>query len=375
MRVVYTADHLLHDPPSEVTGGQSIPAYEVPGRAESIRTALEADGGFAFEGLTEHGAEPILPVHDAGLLAYLERAWREWRERGTGAPFIMPDAFLHARLREGMGDVREPDSPCGQAGYWCFDTATPIVAGTYRAARSAVDVALTTADLVLAGERAAYGLCRPPGHHAARAMLGGYCYFNNAAIVAQSLAARAREPVAILDVDYHHGNGTQQIFYDRGDVLYCSIHADPARTYPYYAGHADETGTGAGAGATFNQPMPAGTTDEHYLVALDRALERIAAFGGSLLVVSLGIDTYGHDPIGDFALSMPVYHEAGRRVAATGRRLVVLQEGGYFVPHLGQNVRQWLRGAEGRPLDLAAQTVMGPSAASRAGRSTSRRGR
>jgi len=291
LRVVYTGLHLLHDPDFEVTAGQRVPAYEVTARAESIRAALEADGGFAFEDVGEHGTEPITAVHDEGLLRYLEDAWRDWRTRGSGAPAIMPDAFLHPRLREGMGEVRQPDSPCGQAGYWCFDTATPIVAGTYVAARAAVDVALTAADLVLAGETATYGLCRPPGHHAARSLFGGYCFFNNAAIVAEDLVRRTGGPVAVLDVDYHHGNGTQQIFYARGDVLYCSIHADPDRMFPYYAGHADETGAGAGAGATYNQPMPAGTTDEQYLAALDRALERIAAFGGSLLVVSLGIDT------------------------------------------------------------------------------------
>jgi acetoin utilization deacetylase AcuC-like enzyme len=221
------------------------------------------------------------------------------------------------------------------------------------AARAAVDVALTAADLALGGERAVYGLCRPPGHHAAHGMFGGYCFFNNAAIVAEELVRRTGEPVAILDVDYHHGNGTQQIFYGRGDVLYVSLHGDPDRAYPYFSGFAEETGAGEGEGANLNLPLPEGCTNEEYLVNLDLGLEAIAGSGGSTLVVSLGIDTYGRDPICDLALTTEAYHEAGRRVADLGRTTVVLQEGGYFVPHLGQNVRNWLLGLEGRPMDLS----------------------
>ena len=182
-------------------------------------------------------------------------------------------------------------------------------------------------------------------------MYGGYCFFNNAAIAAEAIVRATGEPVAILDVDYHHGNGTEQIFWRRGDVLYASIHADPARLYPAYLGWADETGEGPGAGANLNIPMPAGTTNEQYLAAIDRALATIAGTSGSIVVVSLGFDTYGHDPIGDFALTTEVYHEVGRRVAALGRRLVILQEGGYHRPSLGANARAWLRGAEGRPYD------------------------
>jgi acetoin utilization deacetylase AcuC-like enzyme len=261
---------------------------------------------------------------------------------------------------EGMSDaavdrIREPSAIGGRAGWWGLDTACPIVAGTYTAARAAVDVALTTVDIVLDGaEPAAYGLCRPPGHHAARAMYGGYCFFNNAAIAAEAIGRRTGEPVAILDVDFHHGNGTQQIFWRRGDVFYASLHADPDRQYPFFLGRANETGEGDGAGANLNLPLPAGVTDADYLAALDRALEAIAATSGSVIVVSLGFDTFGQDPMGDFALTTPVYHECGRRVAALGRRLVVLQEGGYHRPTLGDNTRAWLRGAEGRPYDPVA---------------------
>jgi acetoin utilization deacetylase AcuC-like enzyme len=259
---------------------------------------------------------------------------------------------------EGMSEeaigrfVREPVFAGGRAGFWGLDSAAPLVAGTYVAARGAVDVALTTVDLVLDGAASmAYGLCRPPGHHAARSMYGGYCFFNNAAIAAHDVARRTGERVGILDVDFHHGNGSQQIFWRRGDVRYVSIHSDPDTQYPYFLGRADETGEGEGSGENLNLPLPAGTDDEAYLAAVDRACEALAEVPGSVIVVSLGFDTYGLDPIGDFALTMPVYHEVGRRVAALGKRLVILQEGGYHRPSLGENARAWLRGAEGRPFE------------------------
>ncbi len=354
MRVVYSPRHLSHDPEHEVSDGRPIENFEVPERAETIRRSLEADGGFTIDEPTDHGAEPITAVHDPAMLAYLEGAWADWLAWGQTAREMFPDTFPLPALREGMGPGREPRTPLGHIGRWCFDMATPMVEGTYPAVRDAVDVALTAMDLALGGERAVYGLCRPPGHHAARAAFGGYCFFNNAAIVAEELARRTGEPVAILDVDYHHGNGTQQIFYARGDVLYVSLHGDPDRAYPYFAGFAEETGAGAGEGANLNLPLPEACSNEEYLANLDRGLEAIAGFGGSTLVVSLGIDTYGRDPICDLALTTEAYHEVGRRVAALGRTTIVLQEGGYFVPHLGENVRNWLLGLEGRELDLSA---------------------
>lgn len=352
MQVAYTSKHLLHNPETEVQFGIPIPNYEVTARAEAIRTALERDGGFEFREPAEHGIDPIKAVHDEGLVRYLEDAWRDWRKAIQQAPAAIPDTMLHPALREGMGPAREPKGAIGRIGYWCWETMTPIVPGTYTAARASVDVALTTADLVLGGARIAYGITRPPGHHSPRAAFGGYCFFNFAAVTANYLADRTGEPVAILDVDYHHGNGTQQIFYRRGDVLYCSLHGHPDRAYPYFIGWDDETGAGEGEGFNLNIPLHAGCTDEEYLLALDRALERVSELGGSIVVVSLGFDTYGQDPIADFALTTPVYHEVGSRAAALGRNLVILQEGGYHVRDLGENARQWLRGAEGRPLDL-----------------------
>jgi acetoin utilization deacetylase AcuC-like enzyme len=358
MRVVYSPAHLGHDIVSETVMGMAIPANEVAERAELIRAALEADGGFPIEPPKEHGEGPITAVHDQGLVRFLAEAWDQMIAEGVDRPALVPEAFNVRALSEGMGGgaangaggtLEPPGSVSGRAGFCVFDTSTPIVAGTYAAARAAVDVALTASDAVIDGESAVYGLCRPPGHHAARSMYGGYCFFNNAAIAADAVVRTTGEQVAILDLDYHHGNGTQQIFWRRGDVLYVSLHADPESQYPYYLGRADEIGAGPGTGANLNIPLPPGTTNDRYLAALDRGLAAVAATPGSLVVVSLGLDTYVDDPICDFALTTEVYHEAGRRVAALGRRLVILQEGGYHRPSLGANVRAWLRGAEGRP--------------------------
>lgn len=354
MRAIHSPLHRLHAPPFEVFSGHPGPPWDVPARAEAIRAALAVDPAFTLELPSEHGLEPALAVHDPGLVRFLAEAWDAWRDAGETGDGFMADTFLHPRLRAGAaggaGPAPEPRAPGGRIGYWCFDTATAITAGTWNAALAAADVALSAADAVLAGEPVAYGLCRPPGHHAGRSFFGGYCYLNNAAIAAERLVRAGAGRVGILDLDFHHGNGTQQIFWERGDVPYASLHGDPDRVYPYFTGRADETGGGAGHGATFNQPLPAGTGDEAWLAALDRALDWLAGRHDGLVVVSLGIDTYGLDPICDFALTTPAYHEAGRRVAATGARLVVLQEGGYHLPDLGENVRQWLRGAAGLPL-------------------------
>jgi acetoin utilization deacetylase AcuC-like enzyme len=352
MQVVYTPIHQLHNPETEVQFGIPIPMHEIPDRVESIRRTLEQDGGFKWSEPMGHGLDPITAVHDEGLVRFLEEAWSGWRSVIQRAPAMIPDTILHPAIREGMGPAPEPKSPLARLGYWCWETMTPLVPGSYQVARACVDVALTTADLVLSGESAVYGLCRPPGHHSARRAFGGYCLFNAASVAAHHLVHQAGESVAILDLDYHHGNGTQQIFYERRDVLYCSIHGHPDRAYPYFTGWEKETGAGEGEGFTMNMPLKAGTSDEEYLEALDRALARISEFPGSIVLVSLGFDTYGQDPIADFALTTPVYHEVGRRVAALGRKMVIIQEGGYFVPQLGENARQWLRGAEGRPLEL-----------------------
>jgi acetoin utilization deacetylase AcuC-like enzyme len=337
VRVIYGEKHRLHAPRTDVQAGMRAESVERPERAERIIQALQ--GVFEIEPPTEHGLKPTEAVHSRGLIDFL---------RETHPPQgveLFPDSFVHGALREGMGPpAAEPTNPLGRLGWWCFDTGTPLLTGTYAAALQAIDVALSAADLVLDEQRVVYGLCRPPGHHAARSLYGGFCYFNNAAVAANYLVERTGEKIAILDIDYHHGNGSQQIFYDRDDVLYVSLHADPRRDFPYFSGHADETGSGAGLGCTRNFPLPAGISDAEYLQVLESALEMLVRFRPGVTVVSLGIDTYVHDPLGDFELTTPVYAQCAQRIAAVAPRLVVLQEGGYFLPDLGENVRQFLLG-------------------------------
>jgi len=354
MKAVFTDRHRRHDPQVETYLGLPVPACEVVERADIIRDALGVDGGFDLVEPTEHGTDPILSVHDPGLVRFLEEAWPAVEKQRIEREFLVADTYpvrgMFAGMSESFVAARpEPKAVGGRTGWWGLDSSNPIRPGTYDAARGAVDVALTAVDLVLGGETAAYGLCRPPGHHAAAAMAGGYCFFNNAAIAAQAIVAATGERVSILDVDVHHGNGTQQIFWRRGDVLYVSLHADPKRLYPFFLGHADEVGEGPGRGANRNFPMALRADDATYLATLDKALERIDDEPGSIVVVSLGFDTFHLDPIGDLALTGAGYHEMGRRVGALGRRLVILQEGGYHLGALGANAVAWLRGAEGRP--------------------------
>jgi acetoin utilization deacetylase AcuC-like enzyme len=346
MQVVYTPTHALHHPEHELERSAFQPPFEHPGRAETIRAALAADDRFSFTEPTAWGTAPIEAVHDRGLVRFLSTAWSEYQRQCGPTHDVVPDVFAMAKLRQGMSDAAEPDKVSAQLGWWCYETTTPITEGTYEAARGAVDVALSTAQRVLGGERAAYGLCRPPGHHAPAGLYGGYCFFNNAAIAAHHIAATTGSRVTVLDVDYHHGNGTQQIFYERDDVQFVSLHGDPARAYPYVVGHADETGTGKGLGLNLNVPLPARTDDDAYVARLTMACDAVRAFDPGVLVVSLGVDTYVDDPICDLSLTTEGMQRCGAVVAALGLPTVVLQEGGYADDALGANVRHWLVGLD-----------------------------
>ena len=341
MDVVWTDLHRHQNPKLEINLGQPIPTYERGERAETIRRQLETDSRFRFVGLTEHGREPIEAVHDEGLIDYLESAWPEMH-RSTGRTEFAPEAMLHIGLRDGMSEARPPNGAAAAFGYWCYETATPLVEGTYLAARASVDVALTAAEKVLAGANSSYGLCRPPGHHAARSVFGGFCYFNNAAVVAHHVASTTGTKVTVLDVDYHHGNGTQQIFYERDDVQFVSLHGNPNRSYPWFIGHEDETGAGKGRGSNLNVVFEAEAEDDEYVDRLGIACESIAAFGPSTVIVSLGLDTYWNDPISDLALTTEGYRRCGEVVRQLGLPTVVLQEGGYDIEAIGRNVHAWL---------------------------------
>jgi acetoin utilization deacetylase AcuC-like enzyme len=339
MPVVAGEAHRGHDPAYEVNYGEVVrPPYERPERAERLRDALAA-AGHPLVAPVPHGPGPVLAVHEPALVEFLEQAWPAWRAAG-GPEVLIPDTFAIGRLARGGG--RDPAGGTGRPGWFCFDTATPLVAGSFAAALAAADAALTAADLVAGGEPAAYALCRPPGHHAGPGYYGGFCLLNNAAIAARRLTGLGR--VAVVDVDFHHGNGTQDIFWEDPQVLYVSLHGDPAGHYPFFTGAADETGGGPGAGTTRNLPLPDGTGDDAYLAALGEAMAGVDAFDPAVLVVSAGFDTFEDDPIGAFGVTTGGYARIGAALASAGRPLVVVQEGGYAVEALGANAVALMRG-------------------------------
>ncbi|MGQ0609164.1 MAG: histone deacetylase family protein [Chloroflexota bacterium] len=344
--LIASDDHLAHANLIELVAGREVPCYESPDRAIVIRDALLATGDYVLEPPEAHGPDPVAAVHEVELIDLVEHVWTDAIADGWNPSRpLLPDTFL---LREYAGQMALGSRPASRhlrLGAYCFDTATPIVAGTAGAARASVDIALTAADRVLGGQALAYGLCRPPGHHAGRNLIGGYCFFNNAAIVAESLVSRGASRAAILDVDFHHGNGTQQIFWQRDDVLYVSLHGDPGGIYPYFSGSASERGGVGGEGANLNLPLAAGTDLDGYLAALTDGLEAIAAFDPDApLVVSIGFDTYHADPICNLALQTDDYARIGARIGELGRPVVALQEGGYAVDALGANAVAFLGG-------------------------------
>lgn len=295
---------------------------ERPVRVKALQDALEPTGLFQTVPPRHFGEEPILAVHDADFVHYLKAVCQKLESKRPVYPYVFP-----IRRPE-----KRPKDLAVRAGYYCIDTFTPLDRKAYDAARAAVDVALTAAGQVLMGKTLVYALCRPPGHHAERRVFGGFCYFNNAAIAAHTLSQKG--PVTVLDIDFHHGNGTQDIFYNRRDVLTVSLHGHPNWAYPYFSGFADEIGEGDGAGFNFNFPLPEDTRPELYLQTLERAVRHIEKFAPMFLVVSLGFDIMKGDPTGSFGIRGEMMKQVGRRIAALNRPTLVVQEGGYNVRNL-----------------------------------------
>jgi acetoin utilization deacetylase AcuC-like enzyme len=333
MKCFWDERQRAHAPAGEFFNGAVHPAAEHPGRVDAILSAIGA-----VEAPNDFGLEPIKRVHSAEYIAFLQTAHDQWRAAGREGD-AFPYTFPVVKRRPLK--LQRIDALLGQ---YSFDTSTPIAEGTWEAAYWAAQTALAATEAVLARERTAFALCRPPGHHCGRDYLGGYSYLSNAAIAAEHAIASGTKRIAILDVDYHHGNGTQDIFYGRADVLYVSIHADPAMDYPYYWGHADETGVGDGAGATLNLPLPRGTDWGSYEPVLLAALERIGGHEPELLIVSYGADTFDGDPISHFKLKTSDYEPMARRIASLQLPTVTVMEGGYAVDALGANVASFLSG-------------------------------
>ena len=341
MITVHSPRHVLRSPRTELAGGRLVPPFECPERVTYVLERLAAVGLGAVVAPEAHGLEPVLRIHDAGFVRFLETAWDDWVASGATGEAI-PMGWPARR----MSQNRIPEAITGRLGHYALAADSSISPGTWEAARSAADVAVDAADRILAGERAVFGLCRPPGHHAARDLFGGYCFLNNAGIAAQRLRDRGLGRVAILDVDFHHGNGTQDIFYDRDDVLYLSIHGDPIQAFPYFLGHADEIGIGAGEGFNANFPLPRGTAWAGWSAALADALARVASFGADALIVSLGVDAFEGDPISFFKLTSDDFVRMGDAVGRAGLPTVFVMEGGYAVAEIGLNAVNVLMGFE-----------------------------
>lgn len=340
MRTFFTDRHLKRHVRTELSGGQLIAPHECPARATMIRDRLIEMGCGDIVEPQAFGLTPILRVHDENFVHFLETAWDEWKASGAlgeAIPIIWPARRMSAKI---------PRSITGRLGYYALAAETSISEGTWEAARGAADVALSAANHLSNGARAAFALCRPPGHHAARDLFGGYCFLNNAAIAAQSLRDLGASRCAILDVDFHHGNGTQDIFYQRGDVFFASIHGDPYEAFPYFLGHADETGAGNGEGANANFPLARGAHWPIWQAALLAALSKIHKFGAEALVVSLGVDAFEGDPISFFKLRSDDFLRMGEAIGRMGVPTIFVMEGGYAVAEIGVNAVNVLMGFE-----------------------------
>jgi acetoin utilization deacetylase AcuC-like enzyme len=349
MPVVWSDRHRLHEPGGEIWVGVRTPGTELPARAERIREALAGDGARIVEA-AQHDEEALLAVHDRPLLAYLAEAWEGWEAARLttepGQDRVVPYLFPHPGLFSGF-EAAPATAPAALAGQFAFDTMTLIGPGTWEAAVAATDAALTAADLVLDGEPAAYACSRPPGHHATRNCFGGSCYLNNTAVAAARLRNATSGTIAVIDVDAHHGNGTQQIFYEDPRVLVGSVHVDPgAGWFPHYLGFESETGAGTGAGANRNLCLAPGSGDEPWLAAIDELAGWAADGGAAALVVALGVDAAGGDPESPMEVSAEGFRAAGRRLGELGMPTVLVQEGGYELEAIGGLVGAALAGVE-----------------------------
>lgn len=340
MLTVFSPSHRLHHG-TELKDGALTPSFEQPGRADAVLARVRKVNLGEVIDAGNYDRTHYTRVHSERYVAFLENAWSEWSALGhrhDALPLVWP-------VRDMRSDL-EPAFIDGKLGFFSMDAGSPITAHTWQAVRASANVALTGIDVLADGARGAFALCRPPGHHAAGECMGGYCYLNNAAIAAQRCLDQGARRVAILDVDFHHGNGTQSIFYDRADVMFVSLHGDPSVSYPYFSGHADERGAGAGAGFNLNLPMPRGTDWSTYGPALVHACSALRHYAPDALVVSLGVDAFEGDPISHFSLKSDDFLRIGETVGAVGVPTLFVMEGGYMVDEIGLNAVNVLQGFE-----------------------------
>ncbi len=342
MQTFYNSRHAEHHGKVEMFRGELVPCFEIPARADYVLQELQARQPGAIEPPRAMEDAAITRVHTQRYVDFLRGAWDEWV--ALDAANAQRDAFpSYWPIRTFRSDVL-PSSFAARMGLFSYDAGSPLMSGTWAAAREGAACAWSAAQHVMGGARAAFALTRPPGHHAGADFFGGYCFLNNAAIAAQALRDAGCARVAVLDIDYHHGNGTQAIFYDRADVLTVSVHGDPHTEYPYYLGYADERGAGAGLGANLNLPLARGTGFAAWRAALATALQAIAAYRADAVVVALGLDTFEGDPISGFGLQSADYLKIGSDIAAAGLPTVLTFEGGYAVAEVGVNTVNVLQG-------------------------------
>ncbi|GIL39079.1 histone deacetylase family protein [Roseiterribacter gracilis] len=334
MRILHAPDSVLHDPSNYVRRGETVPHPEKAARYHLLLDAAR-NAGHAVERAGDHGIEPIAAVHTQGHIEFFRTAWSRRDEWPTKSDEIFTGHFARPQMH------RRPEGFLGLVGYHTADTSTPIRAGTWAAIYGSAQAAISAADAALADGRA-YALCRPPGHHAYAESAGGFCYLNNAAIAARRLQSKRGGKIAIVDIDVHHGNGTQGIFYEDPTVLTISIHADTSNYFPFYSGYADETGTGAGSGFNLNLPLQHGLGDGPFVAAIEQAMARVAAYEPNALVVALGLDASEHDPIGALRVTTQGFADAARTIARGKLPTVLVQEGGYLSDVLATNLTQFL---------------------------------
>jgi acetoin utilization deacetylase AcuC-like enzyme len=342
MQVFFNQQHALHQGKVEMFRGELVPCFEVPARVDHVLEELQRRHFGAVLPPQAFDDSALTGIHSQRYLDFLKNAWLEWvaLDPANDARDALPSVWPVRTLRS---DVL-PSNFAARMGLFSMDAGSPLTSGTWAAARAGADCALSAAQAVFAGAPSAFALTRPPGHHAGADFFGGYCFLNNAALAAQHLRNLGVERVAVLDIDYHHGNGTQAIFYDRPDVYFTSIHGDPHTEYPFYLGYADECGAGVGLGANRNLPLPRGTGFDTWRVALQEALQGIRRFGAQALVVSLGMDTFEGDPISGFSLRSEDYLRVGEDLAGAGLPTVFVFEGGYAVAEVGVNAVNVLQG-------------------------------
>ena len=344
MRAFYHPDQVLHDPQQFMRYGRLVPPKDLPARTEELLGALAALG-VAPEVPKEHGPAPALHVHTSHYLQFLAGIWGRWAQLPDHGPEVWPNTFPYwsGRPEDAARRPCPAEGIVGQVGWYLGDLSVPMGPHTWTSTLRSCETAVSAADALVGVEAAVYALCRPSGHHARADRASGFCYVNNTAVAAERLRGRY-DRVAILDIDAHHGDGTQQIFYSRADVLTISIHADPIAYYPFFTGYAGETGSGSGEGFNLNLPLAHGSNGDAMIAAIETAGKRIRDFRAQALVLALGFDAHRLDPIGVLKLEAEDFGRCGALVHAIGLPTLIVQEGGYAIGAIGDCLTAFLEG-------------------------------